>query len=344
MRNEKLDVFRGMVILYIVGVIHMLYWSGFITYKYKSLFLIEMPIIFYIMGATFILKPQKFTILYFIKRFLRCMIPFYFYAAFVLAINVKNNYLIVESLNFFKIFDPLLRYNQISFLNYHLWFIPIYIIFIPIIPIYYKYYKKNEENTFSLYKIILGFCILLLILDVFQRYGLKIKGNYYIRNIIFYSIYVFLGFSSSKKLLKFSKKIHLLFSLLGIIIILCLKNFYSLDMQINKFPPNFIFLVYTLIIFNFLAMFNNILLNIYTSVYVIRKVVYFYAVHNFILYLWHPIVYLFVFYMIKKFNIKVESSASISIIGLIIVFLNMINGYLFNWTECVYKKILKKLK
>lgn len=76
MRDKELDIFRGITMMYIVGVIHGVYWLNLFTFKFKDLLLFEMAIIFFIMGASFSLNPKKLSISLILKRLLRCIIPF----------------------------------------------------------------------------------------------------------------------------------------------------------------------------------------------------------------------------------------------------------------------------
>lgn len=57
-RDLQLDGYRGIVMIYIVCVIHVVNWLDYNIEPYNSFMLFEMPIIFFISGAslTFSLK------------------------------------------------------------------------------------------------------------------------------------------------------------------------------------------------------------------------------------------------------------------------------------------------
>ncbi|MDR2511322.1 MAG: acyltransferase [Bacteroidales bacterium] len=50
MRNEKLDIFRGLAMIWVI-LTHCLYWLGYFS-SIKSFLLIEMPLFFFISGAS----------------------------------------------------------------------------------------------------------------------------------------------------------------------------------------------------------------------------------------------------------------------------------------------------
>ena len=267
MRDKKLDIFRGMTMIYIVGVIHGLYWLKLFNFSLKWLILFEMPIIFFIMGASFSLCPKKLSINYIIKRLFRCLIPFLFYSLVVLILNFIYNPTLLRNnwTAFIKfIFDPVLRYNKILFLHGHLWFIPIYVIFIPIIPVMYFYFYKNIKKISYKMLLVLTLVLFLFSLDILEWHNIIITGNYYLRNMLVYGIYIYFGFEYLNQ--KVNKKYCIINIFVSLVIMLLLKKFYNLDMQRNKFPPNFMFLLFTFIWFNILLIFNKLLLNIYTSI------------------------------------------------------------------------------
>lgn len=267
----------------------------------------------------------------------------FYYSIFVLFLNVIYNPQLLkkEWIVFFNfLFDPILKYSVVPFLNWHLWFIPIYIIFIPFIPIIYFYCYKNIKKDEYKNLILVIFALFLFFLDFLEWHKISIKGNYYIRNILMYGFYIYLGFEYKKK--KITKKDCFINIFYTLFLILNLKKFYVFNMQINKFPPKFLFLLFTFAWFNILQIFNSVLLNIYNRINVLKKIVDFYSEKNFILYLWHPIVYLGIYFIMKKFNIVIENSILKIFLIFSIVILNMINGILFDWTEKLYIKLLKK--
>lgn len=317
MRNEELDYYRGLVMIYIVGVIHVLYWSNMITFEYKSLFLVEMIYIFFIMGASYSFSPKKNYKKYLFKRLKRCMIAFLVYNLIVLILNIclKNYHIGMNIVT--DLIDVNMSYNKIAFLNWHIWFLSIYLLLIPIIPLLYVYYEKTKD-----YQIPIIFGIIIFILD---RSKINFKIIYYIRNILFYSIFIYFGFFYKNYSFKENKQKHVILIIMCIIGLFFLRKYYSFDMQINKFPPNFIFLIYTFLIFNFSIFLKKIIIKIIKNIKILERIIKYYAKYNYTLYLYHPFIYLILF---SNKLIRIEK-LNVGIIMLLIIILNMINGKLF---------------
>ena len=87
MRDTQLDIYRALAMIYIICVIHIVYWLGIGEEPIKSLVLFEMPVIFFITGASFSLQTKdktfKETV---VSRFNRVMMPYYIYVLVVMLI------------------------------------------------------------------------------------------------------------------------------------------------------------------------------------------------------------------------------------------------------------------
>lgn len=338
MRDKRLDYYRGIIMIYIVGVIHVLYWSGLGTFKYKSLFLVEMIYIFFITGASYSFSPMKSYKEYLLRRVERCMIPFFIYNLIVLILNIQFSNYQININTVWHLFDPRMIYNKLNFLNWHIWFLPIYLLLIPTIPILYNFYIKTKG-----YQIPIIFAVFIFLIDMNK---VDFKGIYYIRNIVFYSIFIYFGFFYKDYNFNKNKTKHIILIILCTLILFLLRNFYSFNMQINKFPPNFIFLVYTFLIFNISLFFRNILIEVVENLKILKKSIEYYAKHNYTLYLYHPFIYLILF----SNKLLEINKLNIGILMIIIVILNMINGKLFyrfekinikNIGERFYEKLYK---
>lgn len=77
-RDKQLDLYRGLSMIYVVCFIHVIYWLKIGSEPILSLMLFEMPIIFFISGASlsFRKEPRSFwnTLC---SRFKRVVIPYY---------------------------------------------------------------------------------------------------------------------------------------------------------------------------------------------------------------------------------------------------------------------------
>lgn len=137
-RDLQLDMYRGMAMIYIVCWIHVLYWLG-ITIPFKGYFLIEMPVIFFIAGASAKLSRQKKEKEVIKNKFKRVFVPYYKYLFLVLVAYggykvLMRHILFIDSWK--QVVGLLLGFNMfpnVPFIWSHTWFILPYFI-ISIIP------------------------------------------------------------------------------------------------------------------------------------------------------------------------------------------------------------------
>ena len=86
MRNEKLDIFRGLAMMWVM-FIHCLYTPGLCYVAwYQSFFLIEMPLIFFISGASNGMASNKSLKSFYLTRLQRILIPYWIYAILCIAL------------------------------------------------------------------------------------------------------------------------------------------------------------------------------------------------------------------------------------------------------------------
>ena len=67
MRDTQLDIYRALAMIYIICVIHVVYWLGIGNELITSIILFEMPVIFFITGASFSLQTKEKS---FIEKFI----------------------------------------------------------------------------------------------------------------------------------------------------------------------------------------------------------------------------------------------------------------------------------
>ena len=86
-RDIQLDMYRGLSMLYVVCFIHVLYWLKIGEQPFMSLVLFEMPVIFFISGASLSFNKNPRPIIKTLKsRFYRLLLPYYIYAAVMVAV------------------------------------------------------------------------------------------------------------------------------------------------------------------------------------------------------------------------------------------------------------------
>lgn len=344
-RDRELDVYRGLSMIYIVGVIHTLYWISTIQTVLKSLFLFEMAVIFFVTGASYTLGTQKNYFEYLISRIIRVLIPYLGFGLFVIFLDyiarilgtsiTQSNFIdfIKQCLNPFKL-PPV----TISFVTWHLWFIPIYLMFIPLIPIMYKVFQflKNKLKYLPL-----------VVVAILVFYIQDLEGLDTIKKIVFYSFWIYSGFFYKEyKTIEIKPIINVVIStlLVSIVIILALQKGYTIDMQKNKFPPNFIFLIYMMAMFSILYMFRKIILKL-SDIKGLNKTIQIYAKHGFTLYLYQPFTYLLIYPIYLNVICLSESiiyKTIITIISMILIVLtNIVFANLFGKLESIRLPIKK---
>lgn len=152
MRDIQLDIYRALAMIYIICVIHIVYWLGIGDEPIKSLILFEMPVIFFISGASFSLQSKdrdfKTTL---ISRFKRVVMPYYVYAIIVLVISITclligTTWMGYElpTISFKQVLNMLLCGGVDGFpFNSHMWFIKPYFL----LSISFCFQKKIIEKS-----------------------------------------------------------------------------------------------------------------------------------------------------------------------------------------------------
>lgn len=151
-RDTQLDLYRGLSMIYVVCFIHVIYWLKLGFEPLNSLMLFEMPIIFFISGASLSINRKSRNLKKTVwNRLKRVVIPYYIYAFVMVAIlvllSIGSHYKLfdflylfgedvparyvfdVSSYSFRNVCSILLFHNipQLPFVN-HLWFIVPYLV------------------------------------------------------------------------------------------------------------------------------------------------------------------------------------------------------------------------
>ncbi|MFT6836028.1 MAG: peptidoglycan/LPS O-acetylase OafA/YrhL [Francisellaceae bacterium] len=243
-RNKRLDLARGLVMLYVVTIIHGAYWLG-LGNDFRSILLFEMPVVFIISGYAFAFysknKPSinlTSYIKYAQTRVSRIYIPYFAYAVvcIIVVILAQENTNIQEHI--FAWLNPFTRGtgHSISSLTWHLWFIPPFIIVTLLLPI--VTHRWIEKLPFAL-------CFLLLVFFLYFA-NWWVEGKF--STPVFYFFWAYVGYKLGAGL---TIKRNILFAVIAIAAILLAIGVVfmnqTLNMQLNKFPPNLMFLWFSCI-------------------------------------------------------------------------------------------------
>lgn len=245
--------------IYVVCFIHVMYWLKIGTEPLNSFILIEMPLIFFISGASLsVNKSSKNFVQTIRSRIKRVLIPYYIYAFMMVAIvallsvvwylwypqiehifgtKVASKYMFNITAYSWNDILAILSCSNIpqSPCVWHLWFILPYLIL---------------SCTFELQKKVLarvnkgGYCIICIIAFTIIS---AITHNFLLRYIFCYNIFMVIGFCYYKNIkAKWIVTVGVISAL--IVAFLYCEGVAFCPMQNHKFPPDFLFVAYNLTI------------------------------------------------------------------------------------------------
>lgn len=256
MRDKQLDIYRTLLMLYIPCVVHVMYWLGDGREPWLSLLLVEIPLIFFVSGASLSVSHSRRglweTI---VNRFKRVIAPYYIYAAVLLVLGAIT----VLAYRAMGLPHPyaldLLRYGirdvasillchdipQFPFI-WHLWFIPIYLILSCTFPLQVKLMAKVGKWSY------IAACVLLFGVTLF------INDISLVRQVLCYNIFMVAGYL-------FYKKVHpAITALVGataLAIVLAgvfIARVPFCPMQSHKFPPDWLYAAYNIAVLCLVAL------------------------------------------------------------------------------------------
>ena len=247
-RDKTIDRLRGFAMIWVI-VVHVFYWGHFFTNGYVNLFmsfcLFEMPLFFFVTGASNSFSKVNGYFNFVRKRFQRILIPYWVFAIICAILSIIK-YKTEGNMDFLTAIKVLLSWlvpidkqkTSVSYLTWALWFVPVYLCVVLIIPLLRK--MKDSGRKIE--------CAFLL-LGIFVATSLLRTG--WLQNISFYSFWTYVGlfYSDIKSAAeqKHTGRYFLLIAAAGMAAT-CLLYLtgQQLDMQYNKFPPNIMFLVFSI--------------------------------------------------------------------------------------------------
>ena len=203
-----------------------------------------MPLFFFITGASNSFSKITGYFDFVSKRFQRILIPYWVFAIICTILSIAK-YSMEDNMDFFRGIKVLLSWlvpvnrqmTSVAYLTWALWFVPVYLCVVLIIPILKIARDSARKIEFAF-----------LLLGIFVLTCLLKMG--WVQNVAFYSFWTYVGlFYRDIKLAaeqKHTRKYFLYFVAAGMLAICALYlTGQPLNMQSNKFPPNIIFLVYS---------------------------------------------------------------------------------------------------
>lgn len=327
-----------------VILVHCLYWLGYFSWQ-KSFLLIEMPLFFFIAGASNGMASKKSLGTFYLTRFQRILIPYWIYGIIcVVLISIVSTPETV--INFIKLVyswaNPFAgAHSSIRYLPYAIWFIPVYLLIMLAFPLL----RKIHTHAYKLRYLPLIF--LLLMIGILNFFGDGGKILYYAKMFVFYSFFTYLGlfFSVITEKRKIFPALTIATICLFTMFVLVKFCGQSLNMQNNKFPPNFMFFSFSLVALTIFYVFSDIIVK--TIKFLRRNVVFDWIYQQYVQYgltifLFHPFVLLLLDYLKKTCFVGVNSKISFTIILLLAIPLSAIIGKMFSWVEKI--QVIKKFK
>lgn len=287
-RDIELDVYRALVMLYILCVVHVGYWLNYIEEPFRSFILVEMPLIFFISGASLsITKPRKSLRDTITNRFKRIAVPYYIYVScYFMLLSLLSIFIHIESyqpgwrtLFDFMLFQENVHGTPMQF-YWHIWFI------LPYLSIYILFWFEQQicdsYNPWVIAVSLLLTCIAAQFLDKIPIIG-------FLRTVLIYNFFFVMGYLFYRKL-SINKILLLCLGAATVLFFIYLVRDSDqtmtdvfCPMQRHKFDADLIFLIYGIfalcllsIIFSFIHVKANKVFDIWNK-------------HGYTIYLWQNI-------------------------------------------------------
>ena len=245
-RDRTLDYLRCLAMLWVI-VVHVIYWGTFFgsarIYALLSLGLFEMPLFFFITGASNSFGREERYFSYVYRRFRRILVPYWVFgtlcglwsaAAEAMASGITLGRAAV-------VFGSWLIpwYSQITslpYLKWIVWFVPVYLAMVLALPGMKKLVAGKYRMVFV--PVALGLFAVSWVLDLF-----------WVRIWLFYSLWTYLGlFYRQLRPALEDKKIRRKLLLGSVVCAVVLGALLILtgevDLQSHKFPPTPVFMVH----------------------------------------------------------------------------------------------------
>ncbi len=263
-REKTLDYLRGLAIIQVVFV-HVLYWlkpfDVGVFAVLKSLLLFEMPVFFFVTGATNSFGKKQPYISFVLKRIKGLLIPYYVYSALFILVPLVY-YSVCDGFSVKTVLSIIFSWGlpldhqimPLPYVTWALWFVPVYIFSIAVFPAVKKAVLRLKGVMvvllILLFLVVESVCFYINNNTAFEGYGAYVYTALdIVQKTFFYLIFMGLGVLYPRIKERNTKKAVFAFLVFAVSIsgLLVSKFLFGVvvDMQYNKFPPNFVFLFYS---------------------------------------------------------------------------------------------------
>jgi len=258
-RDVGLDLARGLLMAWIVIVIHGIFWLGIAPRGPGSWLLFEMPPIFVITGAAYFLgegskpgrlKPANYFD-FLLRRGVRIYVPYLAYvlvAALIATVVTWDGPLSIEEIGarVWSWLNPVTRGagHTWKMLSWHLWFVAPFLLITALMPLITTQRVPRFVKPWML-----AVPVGLLVLAMGQVTFPPPLDDQLIKNTVFYAFWASFGFMLAAMPKRWSLADYALvlgLAVAGMIAAASLQPAsVTLDMQRNKFPPNAVFFLFS---------------------------------------------------------------------------------------------------
>jgi hypothetical protein len=308
-----------------------------------------MPLVFFVAGASNALGRKKTLPVFYATRIQRILIPYWIFALVSMFIAFLTGF---DKFTFNFVLQWIIpldkQESNLLYLTSALWFIPIYLIVMMLFPLMKWYFEKFEHPTEKRTPLVI-FALIILILSSIPA---QEKGIiYYVRTIAFYSFWTYIGLFynqlSEKKRWQEKKGAMVLMVICMVITgLLAFRFRHYANMQWNKFPPNHVYLLYTVGALSAIYLFSEYIMRFVRYVVkngVINWIFEQYKHNGYTIYLFHPFAFLIlreilIFTGLLEWVYNYEW-IYLPLYLLFIIPVSAVFGRLLSWTEKI--KIIK---
>ena len=315
--DENIATLRAFAMMHVL-VIHSLFWpvrpelhSG--SSIIRGLFLFEMPLFFFLTGACNN-SGKRGIVDFYLSRFQRIVPAYAVYCifgailTFLTAIGTHGQYH-GGIFHFCSVYPPPgSPVTDLPYLTWALWFVPVYLSVILVLPLFQKIYHCCRQPFASFP---FAVCALILLALMFCSFPGRPQLGNICSYLVFYSFWSYLGFHYKK----FDVRAPVRNKIMVIPIVIacfavatsfvCMEKKFA-DMQANKFPPNFVFLAYSIGVGGLLYLFSCHLLrylDFCRRVPILRWIFIQYSTHTYTIFLYHPLSFLFIKYLFGRLGL-----------------------------------------
>ncbi|TAL20430.1 MAG: acyltransferase [Aquabacterium sp.] len=257
-RNQGVDLARGLVILYVVVVVHGAYWLAPGKGELKALLLFEMPAIFLISGHAWSLaeragqhvSSQADYLRHAAARLTRILVPYLFYClCCALLVYLHAEALAPGRLDLLRVMGDwtltisVAPEHQLGRLDQHLWFVPPFLAVTLALPLVTAIRLPAALRRLPVWAWLLALGAVLAALEASALHG---RGN--AAKVVFYLSWAVLGYLLDGRL-AIPRRDDLLTLLIAALVLAASARWapQRLNMQAQKFPPTWTFLAFSAI-------------------------------------------------------------------------------------------------